>query len=302
MDKVGIVTVTYNSEKVIAPFIRCVLNQEYSNFILYIIDNASMDNSVSIISEENDKRIKIIINDKNEGVAKANNQGIKKAILDECSQILLVNNDVEFDKNLLKKLIYIQAEKGYSLVTPKMMYFDLPDNIWYAGSWFLRSKGYIPLHRGIEENDNGQYDRPCEVEYAPTCCLLINKKVFHDIGLMDEKFFVYFDDTDFLYRIWQDKRHFLYYFPSEIVYHKVGSLTKSLYRKSNQVYRGDFFLKQMTRNHVYFLKKKNTFFSFFYILWLFFKNNLKFIFSSRIKKNIRTLILINTAYFEGLRM
>ncbi len=300
MDKVGIVTVTYNSEKVIAPFIRCVLNQEYSNFILYIIDNASMDNSVSIISEENDKRIKIIINDKNEGVAKANNQGIKKAILDECSQILLVNNDVEFDKNLLKKLIYIQAEKGYSLVTPKMMYFDLPDNIWYAGSWFLRSKGYIPLHRGIEENDNGQYDRPCEVEYAPTCCLLINKKVFHDIGLMDEKFFVYFDDTDFLYRVFQDKRHKLYYYPKSKIFHKVGSLTRSFVE--GKKYRGHFFLRYNIRNHVYFLKKIGGLFAYLFIVWLFLRNNIRFLFSSRIKKDFSTLLLINKSYFEGIRL
>ena len=53
------------------------------------------------------------------------------------------------------------------------------------------------MYRGINELDRGQYDEVLEVDYAPTCCLLVKKQVFKDIGMMDEKYFVYFDDTDF---------------------------------------------------------------------------------------------------------
>ena len=79
--------------------------------------------------------------------------------------------------------------------------------------------------------------------------------MFEDVGMMDEKYFVYFDDTDFLYRIFKDGRHKLYFFSDVKFYHKVGSLTKSIETKQKNEFRGEFFIKQNTRNHIYFLKK-----------------------------------------------
>ena len=52
--------------------------------------------------------------------------------------------------------------------------------------------------------------------------------MFEDVGMMDEKYFVYFDDTDFLYRVYKDGRHKLYFFSDVSFYHKVGSLTNQL--------------------------------------------------------------------------
>ena len=140
------------------------------------------------------------------------------------------------------------------------------------------------------------------MEYAPTCCLLAKKEVFEDVGLMNEKYFVYFDDTDFSYRVWKDGRHKMLYFPFVEFYHKVGSLTKSFDKQKERTYRGDFFIKQNTRNHVYFLKQIGGVFSFFFIFWLFFKNNIKFVINSQIRKNLSTWWLINKSYFEGILM
>jgi hypothetical protein len=302
MDKVGLVTVTYNSEDVLRLFLTCVWNQSHKNLVLYVVDNSSNDTSLSILKKENDCRLVIIENNKNFGVAKANNQGITKAISDDCNQILIINNDVKFESNLIKKLINVQYEKDCSLVSPKMMYFDNPEKIWYAGSWFTSMKGYIPSHRGMNEFDEGQYDEILEVEYAPTCCLLAKKEVFKDIGMMDEKYFVYFDDTDFSYRILKDGRHKIFYYPYVDFYHKVGSLTKSIIAGVKTAYRGDFFIKQNTRNHVFFLKKVGGFFAYSFILLLFFKNNIRFFISPRIRKNFSTWWLINRSYLEGLRM
>tara|TARA_B100001758_G_C18411756_1_gene616286 strand:- start:1706 stop:2614 length:909 start_codon:yes stop_codon:yes gene_type:complete len=302
MAKVGLVTITYNSEEVLIGFLESFIKQTYKDIILYVIDNDSKDASLSILKKYNYSNIKIIKNKKNIGVASANNQGIIEALNDNCDKILFVNNDIEFNKELVSKLVVFQHKYNCSLVSPKIMFHHTPNKIWYAGGSFQKHKGYLPIHRGINSIDTGQFNIPVKVEYAPTCCLLINKDVFTDIGLMDEKYFVYFDDTDFLYRILKKNKHHLYYSPNTTIYHKVGSLTKSLYKKENRVYRGDFFLKQMTRNHVYFLKKQNTLFSLFYIFWLFLKNNIKFIINRRIRKNIKTLLLINRAYFEGVRM
>ena len=302
MDKIGLVTITYNSADVLRPFLDCVWQQTHNNLVLYVIDNASQDATRSILEMENDSRLKIINNSTNFGVAKANNQGIESAIADGCDQVLIINNDVEFETTLIEKLLQVQAEKSCSLVTPKMMYFDNPNHIWYAGSWFIKKKGYSPLHRGMKQLDEGQYDEIVEVEYAPTCCLLAKKKVFQDIGLMDEKYFVYFDDTDFSYRVWKDRRHKMFYYPDVKFYHKVGSLTKSFDKSEKKIYRGDFFIQQNTKNHIYFLKKIGGLFAYAFIVWLFFKNNTRFIVNPQIRKNFKTWRLINTSYFEGLKM
>jgi len=302
MDKIGLVTITYNSEDVLKSFIECVWRQSYKNLILYVIDNASADETLKILEFENDERLVVIKNEKNFGVAKANNQGIIQALNDGCNQVLIINNDVEFETTLIKKLLKIQNEKDCSLVTPKMMYYDNPKRIWYAGSWFIKKKGYLPLHRGMRELDDGQYDKIVEVEYAPTCCLLAKKEVFDDIGLMNEKYFVYFDDTDFSYRIWKSGKHKMYYYPFVEFYHKVGSLTKSFNKAEKRTYRSDFFLKQNTRNHIYFLKQIGGLYSWFFIIWLFFKNNIRFVINPQIRKNPATFKLIIKSYFEGLLM
>ena len=302
MDKIGIVTITYNSAKVLESFFECIWNQNHVRFVLYIIDNNSTDTTVHIINKQKDDRLYLKINKDNLGVAKANNQGIQLALKDGCKNILIINNDIEFNSRLINDLIIAQEKKSASLVAPKIMYFDNPNHIWYAGGWFAKNNGFLPKHRGMRELDNGQYNSCEEVHYAPTCCLLIKAKVFRDIGLMDDKYFVYFDDTDFLYRVWKDKRHKVFYIPQIEILHKVGSLTKSFLKNNEKIYRSNFFIKQNIKNHIYFLRKIGSFISFIFIIWLFFRNNIKFLLNPYIKKDFNTFKLINKSYFDGIRM
>ncbi len=302
MDKIGIITITFNSANVLAGFLESIFSQSYKNFILYVIDNASEDDTINILKSLKDSRSKVIFNKKNLGVARANNIGITKAINDNCDQVLIINNDVEFKTNLINNLLITQSKFDCSLVAPKMKYFYDKNKIWYAGSWFKSLNGFLPLHRGMNQNDSKQYDQDELIHYAPTCCLLIKKIVFKDIGYMDEKYFVYFDDVDFLYRVYKQKHHKLYYCYNVDFYHKVGSLTSSIVENKKNIYRSDFFIKQNFKNHVYFLKKVGGIYSSFFIFLLFFKFNLRFVFSKRIRKNLSTFFLINKSYFSGLFM
>ena len=104
MEKIGIVTVTFNSANVLRPFLNNLFDQTFSNFDLYVIDNNSNDATTKILDELDDNRIIINKNDKNIGVAAANNVGIKKALANKCSHILLLNNDIEFPNSLLNDM------------------------------------------------------------------------------------------------------------------------------------------------------------------------------------------------------
>lgn len=101
------------------------------------------------------------------------------------------------------------------------------------------------IHDGPGSRDVGQFDLPRRVAYTPTCCLLLRRSVIEKVGLMDEKYFVYYDDTDFLFRCMK-KGIALWYIPTARLWHKVSSLT------SND---SDFTARYSARNRIYYLCK-----------------------------------------------
>src|SRR5579862_9142466 len=133
MHTIGIVTVTYNSGLVIDDFLRSLLAQTYRDFILYIVDNASSDRTLSLVNGYNDPRICIIANSGNLGIAKANNQGITLALSAGCNYVLLVNNDTEFGPALLATLVTGMETHAADMTAPKILFHHDQEVIWSAG-------------------------------------------------------------------------------------------------------------------------------------------------------------------------
>jgi GT2 family glycosyltransferase len=242
--RIGVVTVTFNSALVISDFMNSLLKQKGTDFILYVVDNASSDETLNRISESCDARVVVICNPTNLGVAEGNNIGIRAAMKDGCHAVLLINNDTVFGPDLLSELSQALTKYECAMVVPKIMYFEDPERIWCAGGYF-QLRGFLCRHFGVDEKDNGQYDQPHIVQYSPTCCMLIRREVFEQIGLMDSAYFVYYDDTDFCYRACRAGIK-LFYVPSSRVLHKVSSLTGS---------QSGFSLRYGVRNHVYYFLK-----------------------------------------------
>lgn len=299
---IGVVTITFNSASVIEPFMESMLSQTHRDFILYIIDNISNDNTLELIAKYPDERVVIIANQDNVGVAAGNNQGMLKALEDGCEYVMLLNNDVEFEPDLFKKLIREMNDHKFSLITPKMMYHSDPERIWYAGCKWNIKQGYMAPHRGQKEIDTGKYDKVEQVDYAPTCCVLMKKEVIDDIGYMDEKYFAYYDDTDYFYRISMQKKHKVLYYPFVKFYHKVGGLTKSKTGTATQFKFGNFHIRLSTRNKVYYLRKQDTSSARWNIFYFFFRMNLRFFFSGKYHLNFSTWKLLNQSFFEGLKL
>lgn len=246
--KIGIVTVLYNSERVLDDFICSLNKQTYKNFILYVIDNKSSDNSLEEIKQLTSDvffETKIIPNEENYGVAKGNNQGILEGIKDSCDYILLCNNDIVIPESTLLLLVNELTNNDFQLIVPKILFYK-SQKIWFAGGKFSFIPGSI-RHIGYGETDNGKYDEIKEISYAPTCFMMIKSEVFQKVGLMDEKYFVYFDDTDFLYRAIIKNNLKLLYYPKTSIQHKESFSTGGV--------KSDFTLKYYYRNKIYFIKK-----------------------------------------------
>ena len=245
--KIGVVTVTYNSASVLLPFLECTFRQTHGDFVLYAIDNASRDETVQLLRGCIDKRLRVIVNEHNFGVAAANNQGIEAALHDGCDSVLLLNNDTEFPPDLFELLLEGLHREQVGMVCPKMLYHDAPDHIWAAGGTFQPLFAYRIVHFGEGKPDTSEYNREKFVTYVPTCCVLIDADVFTRIGLMDEAYFVYMDDVDFMYRAWRAGVKLLY-LPTAKLTHKVGGLTGGS--------GSPFAYRYCTRNRVYFLFKQ----------------------------------------------
>jgi len=245
-DLIGVVTVTYNSASVLEEFLKCASAQTYSNFLLFAIDNASTDETVSMLRICTDSRLRIIVNPDNKGIAEGNNQGILAALESGCASVLLLNNDTTFDKDMFAALARGFEQYSAQMTCPKIMYFDEPDRIWAAGGDFQPWFAYRVSHRGHNQLDAGQFDQVSPATYVPTCCVLIKREVFEKIGLMDARYFVYVDDVDFMYRAMK-KGVKLIYLPGNVMYHKVGGLTGGQ--------ESTFSIRFNTRNRVYFLIK-----------------------------------------------
>lgn len=241
---IGVVTVTYNSGAVLRDFLRCMAVQTHSEFLLFAVDNASKDDTVRILSECSDVRLRIIANGDNRGFAEGSNQGIRAALDAGCASVLLLNNDTEFDAPLIAQLDEGLRVHRVDMTCPKMMYYDEPKRIWAAGGAFQPWLGYRSIHFGEREMDRGQYDRARLITFVPACCVLIRKEVFEKVGLLDARYFVYVEDVDFMYRAMKAGVT-LMYLPEAKLLHKVGRLSGGE--------DSPFNIRYCTRNRAFFM-------------------------------------------------
>lgn len=240
--KIGVVTVTYNSESVLPDFFASIDSQDYSNYILYIVDNASSDTTVACCREyeEKSRRVEVIAQGENGGIAQGNNRGIAAALAAGCEYVLLLNNDTVFRADFLASILAEAREAEAHLLVPKIYYHSPSDKLWYAGGALRRWAGYGVVHQQSDNEQVGWY----QVSYAPTCAMLIKRSVFDAIGLMDERYFVYCDDTDFCIRACRAAFP-IAYTPNVRMWHKVSSLSGE----------GAFSIRMNTRNRVLMVKK-----------------------------------------------
>lgn len=247
MPTFGLVTVLYNSADMLSGFFSSLDAQDRKDFALYAIDNASADDSVAAfrsLAASSAFPCELVENKTNAGVAAANNQGIAMALEAGCDYVALLNNDIEFPGDTLSRLHAAAERSGCDMVAPKVKYHDT-GKIWFAGGGFSAFKGIsVHWHHAEDLAAYGLAQR--EIAYAPTCFVLVRRGVFEDVGLMDERYFVYFDDTDFMRRAKRAGKRILY-LPEPLISHKASASTGGT--------MSDFSIRFLARNRILFLRK-----------------------------------------------
>lgn len=220
MNKIAIITVLYNSASVLPDFFRSLDRQTCRGFTLYAVDNASPDDSAERAQELASQvsfPVEPIRSETNAGIAAGNNLGIRAALADGCQWIVLANNDTVWEPDALEKLLAGAEQHGASLAVPKITIHG-QDRIWYAGGRWNRWRGGT-RHDRYGKKDSPDDDISRRTEYAPSCCMLIRGDLFDRVGMMDERFFLYYDDADFVRRAAEIGTE-LWYIPQSRVSHK----------------------------------------------------------------------------------
>jgi GT2 family glycosyltransferase len=223
---VSIIVLNYNGKKYIKRCIECVLNSEYDNFELVVVDNNSTDNSFDIVRNEfHDDRIKLIRNKKNVGFASGNNVGANYA---KGQYFVFLNIDTEVHPKWLIELIDVM-ESDPTIGAAQSKLLSLDDNsIFDSAGDYLDFYGFS-FRRGGDwlEKDSGQYDTMQDIFSARGAAVITRKEIVKEIGLFDDDYFLAFEDIDFCWRVkLYGKR--IVFVPNSIVYHKGAGISSTV--------------------------------------------------------------------------
>ncbi|MCM1297031.1 MAG: glycosyltransferase family 2 protein [Muribaculaceae bacterium] len=225
--KLAVVLVNYNGKKYNAACIESIFaNRDENEKKIIVVDNASRDDSVRILEERYgmDERVELIVLAENYGFSYANNVGIRRAAEWGAEYVMLLNNDTEIAPDMMEQLAQCAGRHAGCMIAPKICYSDDRRRIWSAGgsvSPVIRKARHI----GLNETDEGQYGREMEIGFATGCCLFIPMDVIRRAGVLDERFFLYYEDTEYSFRLGK-LGVAIYYCPQAVMYHKVGASTK----------------------------------------------------------------------------
>ncbi len=244
--KLGVITITYNSHEVMAEFLHSVFAQTYTDWHLYVYDNDSTHCIQSLLADYDSSRYDFVVLDKNYGFAVANNLAIRKAFVDGCDSVVIINNDTIFAPDLLANLVSELTLHNALIVAPKMLNYPDTNIVWYGGGYFDPRQALKNIHIGMGAVDDGSYNLASWQDFAPMCCVLIKREAFECVGYLDEKYFIYYEDADWMYRAKLANIH-VWYAPNCQIYHKVSSLTGGA--------TSSFTVYHATRSKIYFIRK-----------------------------------------------
>lgn len=254
MEKIGYVSVLFKQENLLQDLFKGISIQSVQPFCVYLIDNAPSPEMRAMIDSIRTQysfiQIQHFENNQNIGAAEANNIGIKMAINEGCTSCILSNTDIVYDNPLLfYEMAKFSEEKNAAIIAPKIYYFNT-NKIWYAGGDIVKWKGGV-VHYHDQQVDTEDSNTSCFTGYAPTTFVFIKTDAFKETGFLDKQYFLYMEDTEWMYRA-QLSGFKIWYAANIHLMHKVSITTGGILSNLGIYYN--------TRNRLFFIR---TYFQFF---------------------------------------
>ncbi len=192
---VGIVVLNFNGKDCLPQCLSSLQNISYERFFTVVVDNDSHDGSLEA-AEAKFPQCSFIRNPENKGFAAGMNVGIAAALAQGAEWVWLFNNDAQADPQALSFLMAEGEQYGRAgLLSPWIL---RPDQTLWFGKGRVRWSRMRVVHEVSQEEESkkSSYSSQC----MTGCALLIRRKVIEKIGLLDERFFLYYEDADFSLR------------------------------------------------------------------------------------------------------
>jgi len=252
LPKASIIVVSYNSENYIKKCIESLLDTNYPNYEIIVVDNASQDNSLKILKEFQG-RIKLIESKKNLGFGGGNNLGIKNS---NGEIIVLINPDAYVTPDSIRELILPFLTDDQIMITGSKILYPGTTKIQSAGG--IIYKNGLSRHIGYGEQDSNQYNFPRTVDYVTGAAMAIRRKLFEKTGLFDPIYNpAYYEETDKCF-VARKLGYKVVYAPKSTVFH---------YESTTLGVGSESYLKLFHTNRFKFIYKN---FGIFSILFKFF--------------------------------
>lgn len=218
---------------------------DYPNFEVIVVDNGSTDDSCGRLQSEF-ASARVVASKTNLGFAGGNNLGIQIALQGTADYVLLLNNDTVVDPCFLHELVQVaETDSKIGILASKIFYESEPKRIWYAGGSVKYLSG-LCIHLGFDQLDqDDSFSRVTDTEFSSGCAMMLRSSVLREIGLLDEKLFVYWEDADFCMRS-RKAGYRCVFVPAARVWHKVSRTCGE---------QSPFTLYLTTRNHLIWVRK-----------------------------------------------
>lgn len=237
---VSIIILNWNGEKHLAECLRSVLNTTYKPTEVIVVDNASSDNSLEVLSFFS---VKVVRNEKNVGYAAGNNIGFQHA---KGKYVVTLNNDLKVAPTWLDLPVKrFEEDPQLGIVSCRQMEYSNPeiiDTLYITASDFLLPS---PAGFGKVFDHFPEYNRERYVFGANGASAVYRREMLDRIGLFDERFFAYHEESDLCMRAFLNDWKCLY-IPSSVIFHK-GSA--SFVKKSRT------FFYYHERNRIWYIWK-----------------------------------------------
>lgn len=235
--KLSIIIVNWNTRELTLNCIKSIFKyQPMFKFEVIVVDNGSTDASIEAFSklQKTNHNIQIIKNKNNLGFAKANNIGMRKS---KGENILLLNSDTRVIKGTIEKMLdFADEHKDAGVVVPRLLNEDgsIQDSVFRIptirrniSQWWFGKKGIL---------DKYYPKNTTKVEIAVMAAFLITPQAIKRIGLLDERYFMFYEDYDYCRRV-RKAGLSIYYLSTVNIYHLHGASGKSTAEFDKQWYR-----------------------------------------------------------------
>ncbi len=207
--------------------LRSIEKLAYSAIATIVVDNGSRNREAEQI-EEKFPHISVIRQSKNIGFCAGCNLGIDYAIEHGADYVMLLNNDTLVPPDLIDKLLDgVGHLDGLAAVSPVI--FEHPDTqkIWYSDARWIAANAKFQLSKPGEKYSDISTKKPYKTHFACGCCMLIPTPVLKDVGILDERYFAFYDEAAWCAAAAR-KGLRSYVVPSAYMYHKVSRSTPAL--------------------------------------------------------------------------